>query len=261
MGDGGSAAAGGWVPAGKGDGEPVTAPLIGITSYREEAAWGVWRQAADVLPAQYARAVEAAGGVPVLLPPVTTVPDAAASVLARLDGLVVAGGADVDPARYGASPHARTGAARADRDSWELALIGAARDRALPLLGVCRGMQLLAVQAGGTLEQHTPDRVGDDRHSPGGDAFGSIPVQTVPGTRLAALVGARLAVNCHHHQAVAEHPGFAAAAWSAEGTLEAIEDSETGFCLGVQWHPETAVDAGLFAGLVEASRVRLRRSR
>ena len=235
----------------------MTSPLIGITTYREEAAWGVWRQAADVLPAQYARAVEAAGGVPVLLPPVTTAPDAAASVVARLDGLVVAGGADVDPARYGAAPHARTGGARPDRDSWELALIGAARHADLPLLGVCRGMQLLAVQAGGTLEQHTPDRVGDDRHSPGGDAFGSIRVTTVPGTRLAALAGPTLTVNCHHHQAVAEHPGFAAAAWSAEGTLEAIEAREPRFCLGVQWHPETALDAGLFGGLVAASRLHI----
>ena len=231
--------------------KPVTLPLVGITTYREEAAWGVWRQAADVLPAQYALAVEAAGGVPLLLPPVMA-PDAAAAVVARLDGLVVAGGADVDPARYGAPRHARTGGARADRDSWELALIGAAGAVGLPLLGVCRGMQLLAVQAGGALEQHTPDRVGDDRHSPGGDAFGSVRVQTVAGTRLAGLVGPALTVNCHHHQAVAEHPGFAAAAWSAEGTLEAIEDPGSRFRLGVQWHPETAVDAGLFAGLVAA---------
>jgi putative glutamine amidotransferase len=232
----------------------MTIPLIGVTTYREEAAWGVWHQAADVLPAQYALAVEAAGAVPVLLPPVSA-PDAAAAVVARLDGLVIAGGADVDPARYGASPHARTGGARADRDAWELALIGAARDADLPLLGVCRGMQLLAVQAGGTLEQHTPDRVGDDRHSPGGDVFGAIPVQTVPGTRLAELVGGALTVNCHHHQAVAEHPGFAVAARSAEGTLEAIEDPEGRFRLGVQWHPETAADAGLFAGLAAAARL------
>lgn len=231
----------------------MTVPLIGITTYREEAAWGVWRQAADVLPAQYALAVEAAGGAPVLLPPVAA-PGAAAAVIARLDGLVVAGGADVDPVRYGASPHARTGGARADRDCWELALIGAARDVDLPLLGICRGMQLLAVQAGGTLEQHTPDRVGDDRHSPGGDAFGSIDVETVPGTRLAALAGVRLTVNCHHHQAVAAHPGFVVAARSGDGTLEAIEDPGSRFRLGVQWHPETAVDAGLFAGLVAASR-------
>jgi NAD(P)-dependent dehydrogenase (short-subunit alcohol dehydrogenase family)/GMP synthase-like glutamine amidotransferase len=148
-------------------------------------------------------------------------------------------------------------AVRADRDSWELALIGAAGAVGLPLLGVCRGMQLLAVQAGGALEQHTPDRVGDDRHSPGGDAFGSVQVQTVAGTRLAGLVGPALTMNCHHHQAVAEHPGFAAAAWSAEGTLEAIEDPGSRFRLGVQWHPETAVDAGLFAGLVAACRLGL----
>lgn len=233
----------------------MTRPIIGITTYREEAAWGVWNQAADVLPAQYARSVEAAGGIPVLLPPVSE-PHAAKAVVARLDGLVIAGGADVDPARYDASPHPRTGGTRADRDSWELALIGAARAVGLPLLGVCRGMQLLAVQAGGTLEQHTPDRVGDDRHSPGGDAFGLIRVQTVPGTRLADLVGSTLTVNCHHHQAVADHPGYAPAARSEDGTLEAIEDPESrSLCLGVQWHPETAADAGLFAALVAAALV------
>lgn len=234
----------------------MTVPVIGITTYREEAAWGVWRQPADVLPAQYALAVEAAGAVAVLLPPVAA-PGVADAVVARLDGLVVAGGADVDPARYGATAHARTGPARADRDGWELALIGAARVADLPLLGVCRGMQLLAVQAGGLLEQHTPDRVGDDRHSPGGDVFGSVGVRTVAGTRLAALVGPMLSVNCHHHQSVSVHPGFAAAAWSAEGTLEAIEDPGSPFRLGVQWHPETAADAGLFAGLVTACRRRL----
>lgn len=235
----------------------MTSPIIGITTYREEAAWGVWNQAADLLPAQYARAVEAAGAIPVLLPPLSA-PDAAAAVVARVDGLVIAGGADVDPARYDAPPHPRTGTARADRDAWELALIAAARAVDLPLLGVCRGMQLLAVQAGGTLEQHTPDRVGDDRHSPGGDAFGPIRVQTVPGTHLAGLVGSTLTVNCHHHQSVAEHPGYAAAARSEDGTLEAIEDRESrSLCLGVQWHPETAADAGLFAALVAAARDRL----
>lgn len=229
------------------------APLIGLTTYREQARWGVWDTTADVLPSVYARAVEAAGGVPVLLPPVA-VPGSAEVVVARLDGLLISGGADVDPARYAAAPHSRTAQWREDRDAWELALLAAARERRLATLGICRGMQLMAVEAGGTLEQHVPDRVGHETHSPGGDVFGDVGVRIDPGSVLHDLVGDRLAVHCHHHQAVATHPGFTATAWAEDGTVEAMEVSGDRFCLAVQWHPEMAADAGLFRGLVEASR-------
>lgn len=230
----------------------MSLPLVGLTTYREQAAWGVWHQAADVLPAQYARAVEAVGGLPVLLPPVAQA-GAAEVAVARLDALVVSGGADVDPDRYGAEPHPRTAAWRTDRDAWELALLDAAEARGLPVLGVCRGMQLMAVHAGGALDQHTPDLVGHDRHSPGGDAFGQLQVATVPGTRTAALVGERLAVACHHHQSVRTHPGYVATAHADDGTLEAMELPGDRFCVAVQWHPETADDVGLLAGLVRAA--------
>ncbi|MDP2773833.1 MAG: gamma-glutamyl-gamma-aminobutyrate hydrolase family protein, partial [Nocardioides sp.] len=149
----------------------MSAPVIGLTTYREQATWGVWHQPADLLPTQYADAVTATGGLPVLLPPVA-VTGAADEVVARLDGLVVTGGADVDPARYGAEPHPRTAGWRPDRDAWESALLDAAAAVGLPLLGVCRGMQLMAVHAGGELDQHTPDLVGHEQHSPGGDEFG-----------------------------------------------------------------------------------------
>lgn len=230
----------------------MTAPLIGLTTYREQAAWGVWRQRADVLPTQYADAVEATGGVPVLLPPLAQV-GAAEAVVARLDGLVISGGADVDPERYAAEPHARTAGWRPDRDAWEVALLDAAEAAGLPVLGVCRGMQVMAVHAGGTLVQHLPDLVGHEDHSPGGDRFGAVRVRTEPGTVLSALVGADVAVSCHHHQAVATHPGFVPAARAADGTLEAIETTGDRFCVGVQWHPETAADVGLLAGLVRAA--------
>lgn len=233
----------------------MSAPLIGLTTYREDAAWGVWQQRADVLPTQYAAAVEATGGVPVLLPPVEQV-GAAEAVVARLDGLVISGGADVDPSAYGAEPHARTAGWRPDRDAWERALLDAAEAAGLPVLGVCRGMQVMAVHAGGSLEQHTPDRVGHEQHSPGGDEFGEVEVTTEAGTRVAALVGDRLAVNCHHHQSVEAHPGYIASAHAADGTLEAMEQQGERFCVGVQWHPETAADVGLLAGLVRAAAAR-----
>lgn len=230
----------------------MTAPVIGLTTYREDAAWGVWRQRADVLPTAYAAAVEATGGVPVLLPPVGQ-PGAADAVVARLDGLVISGGADVDPGRYDAAPHPRTAGWRPDRDAWESALLDAADAAGLPVLGVCRGMQLMAVHAGGRLDQHTPDLVDHERHSPGADEYGEIEVSTTTGTRVSALVGDQLAVNCHHHQSVRTHPGFVAAAWAADGTLEAMESPGDRFCVAVQWHPETAADVGLLAGLLRAA--------
>lgn len=231
----------------------MDAPLVGLTTYRQRAAWGVWDTRADLLPTEYAAAVEAAGGVPVLLPPVAT-PGAAERVVQRIDALVVSGGADVDPARYGAEPHERTAGWQPDRDAWELALLTAAYAADLPVLGICRGMQLMAVHAGGTLEQHTPDVVGHETHSPGGDAYGSIDVATEPGSRLAGLVGATLEVSCHHHQSVATHPGFTAVARAADGALEAMEAPGDPWRLAVQWHPETRVEIGLMAGLVAAAR-------
>jgi putative glutamine amidotransferase len=230
----------------------VTTPVIGLTTYREQAAWGVWHQRADLLPTQYAAAVEATGGVPLLLPP-TDVVGAADAIVGRLDGLVISGGADVDPERYGEAPHARTAAWRPDRDAWEVALLDAADAVGLPVLGVCRGMQVMAVRAGGALVQHVPDLVEHEQHSPGGDAFGAVEVTTTAGSRVAGLVGDRLSVNCHHHQSVRSHPGFAAVAHAPDGTLEAMEATGERFCVGVQWHPETAADVGLLAGLVRAA--------
>jgi putative glutamine amidotransferase len=228
-------------------------PLIGITTYREQARWGVWDTRADVLHAQYADAVLAAGGIPVLLPPASAADDVAALVVGRIDGLVVSGGADVDPERYGEEPHPRTTSWREDRDAWESALLRAADAAELPTLGVCRGMQLMAVAAGGSLVQHTPDLVGHEEHSPGGDVFGTIEVTTADQSQLRTLVGERVEVGCHHHQTVATHPGFEASAWAADGSLEAMERPGPRFCLAVQWHPEVRDDTSLFAALVGAA--------
>jgi putative glutamine amidotransferase len=231
----------------------VTRPVIGLSTYREQARWGAWDQSADLLPTVYARAIEAAGGVPVLLPPTTPYDEAAASAVARVDGLVVSGGADVSPQRYGEEPHEQTTRWRDDRDAWELALLDAADTRGLALLGVCRGMQVMAVHSGGSLDQHVPDLVGHDRHNPGPDAFGETAVSVEPGSRLASLVETTLTVHCHHHQSVRTHPGFTAVAWAGDGLLEAMEAPGDRLCLAVQWHPEMAADAGLFRALVDAS--------
>lgn len=228
----------------------ITRPVIGISTYREQARFGAWNTSADLLHATYARSVEAAGGVAVLLPPQNS---GAAEIVARLDGLIIAGGADVDPQRYGAAAHPRTQTWRPDRDAWEWSLLDAAERAALPALGICRGMQLMAVRNGGTLEQHLPDVVGHSEHAPAPGAFGWTPIRTEAGSRVRRLVGDEVQVSCHHHQAVLQHPGFEVTARAADGTIEAIEDPERSFWLAVQWHPEYGDDYGLFRGLVAAS--------
>lgn len=231
-------------------------PVIGLTTYREEASWGVWSQRADLLHHEYADSVVAAGGVPVLLPPATDGAAHARSVVARLDGLIVSGGADVDPARYGEEPHPRTAGWRTDRDAWEAALLDAAEEAALPVLGICRGMQLMAAEAGGALDQHTPDLVGHLGHGPAPGEFGTTAVTVEAGSRVAAMVGSTLSVPCHHHQSVREHPGFQVVARSADGTVEAMEAPGDRFCVAVQWHPEKSTELALFRGLVEAAALR-----
>lgn len=233
----------------------VNTPLIGLSTYREPARWGTWDTVADLLPSDYARAIEAAGGVAVLLPPVTPYDEAARVVVARLDGLVISGGADVDPARYAEEPHPTTGGPRIDRDAWELALLDAAAERDLPTLGVCRGMQVMAVRAGGSLDQHVPEVTGHENHSPGPADYG----RTVVEVEAASVLGAALrettsTVSCHHHQSVRSHPGFRAVAWADDGLLEAMEDPGRRFHLAVQWHPEVDPDRGVFAALVDAAR-------
>ena len=232
--------------------------VVGLSAHRERARWKQWDLDADLLSARYAAAIETAGGAPVLLPigrgsreELSALADA---VVARVDALVVTGGPDVTPARYGEPPGPHTDGTREDRDAWELALLDAATERGLPVLGICRGMQVLAVHAGGTLHQHVPDLVDHDRHRPDARSFGGTRVEVAAGSRLASLVDRRLEVPCHHHQAVRTHPGLVAVAHAEDGLLEAVELPGERFCVAVQWHPEQAADAGLFAGLVTAAR-------
>lgn len=226
----------------------MSKPVIGLSAYREDASYGVWTQRTDLLCAEYATAVERSGGVPMLLP--VQEPAHAAAVVGRVDALIVAGGADVDPAAYKQEPHAETKKVRPDRDAWEIALLDAADERGIPVLGICRGMQVMAVRAGGSLDQHVPDHLGTTLHSPGGDTYGDVEVFTHPGTVARDVLGERATVRCHHHQAVREHPGFEVSARADDGSLEAMEDPRKNFVLAVQWHPEAGTDMRLFEALV-----------
>ncbi|MFI9293993.1 gamma-glutamyl-gamma-aminobutyrate hydrolase family protein [Streptomyces gardneri] len=227
----------------------MSKPLIGVTTYLDQARWGVWDMQAALLPAPYPRLVRESGGLAVMLPPDDAA--AAAEIVARLDGLVVAGGADVEPVRYGAEPDPRTGPPARARDSWELALIDAALASGTPLLGICRGMQLLNVALGGTLVQHL------DGHVEAVGMIGRHAVKPVPGTRYASLVPELTEVPTYHHQAVDRlGTGLAASAHAEDGTVEAVELSAPAWALGVQWHPEMGEDLRVMRGLVEAARAR-----
>ncbi|UQX88201.1 gamma-glutamyl-gamma-aminobutyrate hydrolase family protein [Jatrophihabitans telluris] len=237
---------------------PLARPVIGISTYVEPASWGAWSQVpAALIPHDYVRKVEAAGGIALLVPPPAEPGDLAwaHAVIDRIDGLILAGGVDVEPARYGQEQHPAVQAARQDRDAAELALAVASAQRQLPTLGICRGMQVMAVAAGGTLEQHLPDRVGHNGHSPAPAVYGSHPVVTAPGSRIAALLGESVRVPSYHHQSVLTHPGYEPTAWEPQDrTLEAMEDSHSPFRLAVQWHPEVSEELLLFTALIDAAR-------
>jgi gamma-glutamyl-gamma-aminobutyrate hydrolase PuuD len=226
-------------------------PLIGITTYREQAQWGTWHVPAVLLPAPYADAVAEAGGEPVLLPTGAL----SADVVGHLDGLIVAGGPDVDPARYGEEPGPHTTVVRPERDESELVALQAALDRDLPLLAVCRGMQLLNVALGGTLVQHVPDIAGTACHNPGAGLYQRRAVRTAAGSELERLLGPTAPVDCHHHQALDRLArDLVPSAWAEDGLVEAVEWPGRRFCVGVQWHPEAGDDRRLFAAQVAAAR-------
>ncbi|MBT2506008.1 gamma-glutamyl-gamma-aminobutyrate hydrolase family protein [Streptomyces sp. ISL-98] len=228
----------------------MSKPLIGISTYLDSAKWGVWEMPAALLPAGYPRLVRAAGGLAAMLPPDS--PSSAADVVARVDGLVVAGGADVEPVRYGAERHPRTGPPARERDAWELALIEAALASGTPLLGICRGMQLLNVALGGTLVQHL------DGHTGGVGVLGEHTVKPVPGTRYASIVPEEDGVPTYHHQAADRlGEGLVVSAYAADGTPEAVELPGAHWVLGVQWHPEMGEDLRVMEALVAAAAVRL----
>ncbi|MFC9894319.1 gamma-glutamyl-gamma-aminobutyrate hydrolase family protein [Nocardia sp. NPDC127579] len=227
-------------------------PLIGLPTYRERTRFGDWDTDSAVLPSGYATMVQRAGGIPVLLPPTGS---ARPEVIDRLDGLVLTGGADIEPSRYGRTLQPDLGYTRPDRDESEFELFALARAASLPVLAICRGLQLVNVALGGTLIQHLPDVVGHDDHSGGPGSFSVTRVRTSPGSAVATCLGPEANAHCHHHQAIDRLASpLTATAHAADGTIEAAETRTGSFLIGVQWHPEAdSTDDRLLRALVGAA--------
>lgn len=226
-------------------------PVIGLTGYLEPAKFLAWDTEAVLLHRVYVDCVVAAGGIPVLLPPVS---DGYERLMSTVDGLVLTGGADVEPARYGHEPHPAT-YTRPERDAFEFGLFEAARKAGKPVLGVCRGLQVMSVALGGTLVQHLPESMNTTEHQPAPGTFGAGTVTLAEGSRAAEILGAETKTLCYHHQAVDRlGTGLEPVGWAADGTIEAAEIPGE-FTLGVQWHPEQDTDdVRLFQALVDASK-------
>ena len=232
------------------------APTIGITTYHTNADWRGWSEEGALLPWRYVTAIRKSGGRVVLLPPGGDATEAE-ETLAVLDGVVIAGGGDIDPAIYGAARHPETNVNAPDRDAWELAVADAAIRMGMPLLGICRGMQVLNVACGGTLHQHVPDLVGHEAHSGMPHGYGQHKVRVTSGTTVQSILpgGEYFEVPTHHHQAVNQlGEGLTAVGWADDGIIEAVESASPGeFLVGVQWHPEQGEDSRLFSALVAAA--------
>jgi putative glutamine amidotransferase len=231
-------------------------PVVGLTTYLEQVQSDGWDVPAGYLSSNYFEGVISAGGIAMLLPPQPVDPEIASSVIDSLDGLVITGGYDLDPATYGQQPHPTTDQPRTARDAFEFALLRGALQRGLPVLGICRGIQVLNVAFGGTLHQHLPEVLGHKRHRAGGGVFTRLPVRIVAGTRLADLLGESAEAACYHHQAIDKvGNGLVVSASDADGVVEALELPGDGFVLAVQWHPEqTLDDLRLFKAVVDAAR-------
>jgi putative glutamine amidotransferase len=225
-------------------------PIVGLTTYAQQARFGSHDTPSAVLPLSYVQAVHASGGRAVLVTP----DDPGEDVLDCLDAIIFTGGSDIDPAHYAAEPHAAT-SAQPERDRAELLLLRAALERDLPILGICRGFELMSVVAGGQLHQHLPELLGHDDHRPlSGPKYGQHAVRLVPGTLCQKILGDEVIVNSYHHQGVTDPGRLVAAGYcTGDDLLEAAEDPTRAFAVGVQWHPEEMTDRRIFVALVQAA--------
>jgi putative glutamine amidotransferase len=236
----------------------MTRPAIGICTAVEQARWSVWDEQAMLLPRSYVDAVQRAGGLALMIPPDAELVDDPDEVLDRIDGLLLAGGADIDPDAYGAERHAETTHTVPARDVFEIALARRALERDIPILGICRGMQLINVATGGTLLQHLPDTVGhqDHRRALGSFDGADHDVRLEPGSLAERAAGETVhGTKSHHHQAIDRvGEGLVVTGWATLDDLpEALELPDRRFALGVQWHPEVDERSRLVAQLVAAA--------
>lgn len=232
-------------------------PVIGITTYRQQAQTGVWDVDAAFLHSGYLESVTRAGGIAVLLPPQPTSTEIVDRVLDGVDGLIFAGGRDIETARYGAVPGEYTDPPDTRRDEWEFALVAAALLRELPVLFICRGAQVLNVYRGGTLIQHLPDVVGTDDYQRGNAQLTEMEMSVSPESLLESIVGPTVMGMVYHHQAIGSvGSGLTVSARSADDVVEAIEIDDYPFGVGIQWHPEVTSekDGRLFDALITAAR-------
>jgi putative glutamine amidotransferase len=235
-------------------------PLIGICTALERARWGMWEQEAVLLSRSYVEAVQSAGALAVMLAPDELLLEDPSEALDLIDGLMLAGGADIDPASYGAERHPETVETVPERDRFEIALVRAAVERDMPVLGICRGMQLINVAYGGTLLQHLPERFGHHEHLRVAGTFDGADhdVDLLAGSLAARAAGeTHHATKSHHHQGVDRlGEGLCITGSSSmDGLPEAIEMPGRRFVLGVQWHPEADATSRVVEALVaEAER-------
>ena len=241
----------------------VARPVIGICTPLERARWGAWDLDAFLLPRSYADAVNRAGAMALLLAPDPALVEDPDEVLDRIDGLMLAGGADIDPAMYGAAPHPATIGSVPERDAFEVALVRRALQRDMPVLGICRGMQVMNVACGGTLHQHLPELLGHEEHRRvlGSFVGADHDVRLAPESLAARAAGEELhATKSHHHQGIDRlGDGLVVTGWALIDELpEAIEVPGNHFALGVQWHPEADETSRLIGALVEHAAARVR---
>lgn len=222
-------------------------PVIGISCYVEPAKWGAWDIEAAVLPFAYVASVTAAGGRAVIIPPDSS----GAEIVENLDALIIAGGADVDAALYQQTPHETADKPRVVRDSSEIALYKKALELKKPFFGICRGMQIMAVASGGSLIQHLPE-VSSLSHRPAPAQFSNHGARFAKGSLIADLLGTEMVVNSSHHQAVKDPGSLKITGWAEDDTIEALENPDHKFVIGVQWHPEMHHDKRLFEALIKA---------